>query len=178
VKFIDLKDYPEFFKDMDRGFPVPPPPQAASMSRVMTLSAASRKLEVQQVGDFEASFVPTVGDFARLDERFRLPEGTWKDLPAYKDYGFAVFKLKPGAMRVHPMAFSFPRQDPHTYSSDRSYSRRRRSPDRALRSCFVLPAERRGTAGCDCMARVFRASAEFHETGKDPADRVVRPTLL
>jgi hypothetical protein len=113
VKFIDLKDYPDFFKDMDRGFPRPPPPGIPGR-RAITLSASASRLEVQQVGDFEASFVPTVGDFSRLDERFRLPEGTWKDLPAYKDYGFAVFKLKPGAMRVHPMAFSFQRQDPHT----------------------------------------------------------------
>jgi hypothetical protein len=113
VTFIDLKGYPDFFKDMDQGFPVRDEAWAGARTRGVTLSAASRKLEVQQVGDFEASFVPAVNDFSRLDERFRLPEGTWKDLPAYKDYGFAVFKLKPGAMRVHPMAFSFQRQDPH-----------------------------------------------------------------
>src|SRR6185503_16274999 len=29
--------------------------------------------------------------------------------PQYKQYGFAVFKLKPGAKTIHPMAFSFPR---------------------------------------------------------------------
>jgi hypothetical protein len=45
---------------------------------VMTWSAS--KLEVIQVGDFEASFVPTVKDFSRLDERFRLPSAVW-DLP-------------------------------------------------------------------------------------------------
>ena len=69
------------------------------------------RLEVVSVGSFEASYVPTVGDFARLDARFRLPEGTWEQLPQYKDYGFAVFKLKPGERRIHPMAFSFPRAD-------------------------------------------------------------------
>src|SRR6267154_1917450 len=62
----------------------------------------SPKLEVVQVGDFEASFVPTQNDFFRLDERFRLPRGAWKQLPAYESYGFAVFKLKPGALKVHP----------------------------------------------------------------------------
>jgi hypothetical protein len=46
-----------------------------------------------------------------LDERFRLPADTWEKIPGYQDYGFAVFKLKAGAMTVHPMAFSFPRKD-------------------------------------------------------------------
>ena len=64
-----------------------------------------------EVGSFVASFVPTVKDFSRLDEQFRLPDGTWDKLPAYKDYGFAVFKLKKGEQKVHPMAFEFPRAD-------------------------------------------------------------------
>ena len=55
--------------------------------------------------------MPTVKDFARLDERFKLPPSTWDDLPGYKDYGFAVFKLKKGEQKVHPMAFEFPRGD-------------------------------------------------------------------
>ena len=69
----------------------------------------SKKLEVVEVGSFEASFVPAIKDFARLDERFRLPTSVWEKLPQYKDYGFAVFKLKKGASKVHPMAFEFPR---------------------------------------------------------------------
>jgi hypothetical protein len=68
-------------------------------------------LEVVQVGNFEASFVPTVKDFSRLDVRFRLPDGVWKKLGEYQTYGFAVFKLKSGLQDVHPMAFSFPRRD-------------------------------------------------------------------
>ena len=32
-------------------------------------------------------------------------------LPQYRDYGFAVFKLKKGEHKVHPMAFDFPRAD-------------------------------------------------------------------
>ena len=55
--------------------------------------------------------MPAVKDFARLDERFRLPATTWDALPDYKDHGFAVFKLKSGEKHVHPMAFEFPRAD-------------------------------------------------------------------
>jgi len=111
VNFVDLKDYPDFFADLRKGFPEPVAAGGGARSR--TLGAAPRaKLEVVTVGNFEASFVPTVADFSRLDERFRLPPGTWDKLPAYHDHGFAVFKLKPGESKIHPMAFSFPRAKP------------------------------------------------------------------
>ena len=71
-------------------------------------------LKVVHVGSFEASFVPTMKDFSRLDERFRISDTAWKKLPGYKDFGFAVFKLKSGESKIHPMAFSFPRRDMKT----------------------------------------------------------------
>jgi hypothetical protein len=113
VEFIDLKGYPGFFGDLRLGFPAALSPADSSGPTLSAGRAAQPKLEVVQVGDFEASFVPTVNDFSRLDERFRLPADTWSQLPGYQSYGFAVFKLKSGAMRVHPMAFCFPRRDPH-----------------------------------------------------------------
>ena len=111
VRFIDLEGYKEFFEDMLKGFPEPVSrggwlPKAESVP-----AAAKAPLAVVDVGDFEASFVPTVKDFSRLDARFRLPEQTWDALPAYKAYGFAVFKLKKDVSRPHPMAFEFPRAD-------------------------------------------------------------------
>jgi len=111
VTFIDLKGYAEFFADLSKGFPVP----LGAVPTSRSLGAApppAAKLEVVAVGSFDASFVPTVADFSRLDERFRLPSGTWEKLPAYREHGFAVFKLKPGESKVHPMAFSFPRANP------------------------------------------------------------------
>src|SRR5205807_9271838 len=114
VQFIELKSYPDFFSDMEKGFPRPPSKEGVTLLSGTRAGDHVEKLEVIQVGNFEASFVPTVNDFSRLDERFRLPKDTWSKLPAYKTYGFAVFKLKPGAMTVHPMAFSFPRKDPVT----------------------------------------------------------------
>jgi hypothetical protein len=108
VRFINLEKYPEFFTDMAKGFPRPAPKRGGSDKAV----AGAAKLPVVSVGSFEASFVPEVKDFARLDERFRLPDGVWQKLPMYKDYGFAVFKLKKGASKIHPMAFEFPRAKP------------------------------------------------------------------
>lgn len=114
VHFISLKDYPEFFDDMEKGFPPPPSISHGDSSERYATAGALTPLEVVQVGDFEASFVPTLKDFSRLDARFRLSDGAWKKLPSYAHYGFAVFKLKPGLQQVHPMAFSFPRGDTHS----------------------------------------------------------------
>src|SRR6266404_3789572 len=108
VEFIDLEGYPNFFADLEQGFPNRRNTKAHGKS---ASPATAATLRVLQVGSFEASFVPTITDFSRLDGRFRLPQDVWDKLPAYKTYGFAVFKLKPGAMTVHPMAFSFPRQN-------------------------------------------------------------------
>jgi hypothetical protein len=109
VRFINLEKYPDFFADMLRGFP--PPPATRSLGPTNSLGAKA-PLPVVEVGSFEASFVPTVKDFDRLDQRFRLPAEAWDKLPLYKDYGFAVFKLKKGAKTIHPMAFEFPRAKP------------------------------------------------------------------
>jgi hypothetical protein len=111
VEFIDLKDYPNFFTDLHNGFPPPPRWAMGGVFKSGPIwSAGVPKLEVVGVGDFEASFVPSMKDFSRLDERFRLPTDAWNKLTDYQTYGFAVFKLKPGAMTIHPMAFSFPRR--------------------------------------------------------------------
>src|SRR5262245_32522702 len=112
VKFINLEKYPEFFTEMLAGFPLP-----KELGRGLSLGGAGGGpgLKVVEVGSFIASFVPSQKDFSRLDERFRLPPKVWDKLPQYKDWGFAVFKLKKpekeGGQKVHPMAFEFPRAD-------------------------------------------------------------------
>jgi hypothetical protein len=92
---------------MRNGFPEPSA-RPGARERAAGGLKLEKKLVVHDVGAFEASFVPTIKDFSRLDERFRLPAGTWEELPRYKKYGFAVFKLKKGDVSVHPMAFCFP----------------------------------------------------------------------
>lgn len=108
VKFFSFEKYHALFDDLDKGFPRP---EAAGRSN--TLSAVPNKsksvpLKVISVGAFDASYVPTIADFSRLDARFVLPPQVWEKLPGYKTFGFAVFKLKAGNSTVHPMAFSFP----------------------------------------------------------------------
>ena len=122
-----LQRYKGFFNYLRRGFPEPVAASHVTFSRD-TVSAP--RLQVHDVGDFEASFVPRIPDFDRLDERFRIASDVWDQLSIYQDYGFAVFKLKgrkshslPSPLRlafrrdhntrrVHPMAFTFPRRHP------------------------------------------------------------------
>jgi len=112
VKFIDLSAYPNFFADLLKGFPTPKPKASFGWGLSRSAPAAAQPLAVVKVGSFEASFVPSLKDFSRLDERFRIRDEAWRKLPQYADFGFAVFKLKSGEARIHPMAFSFPRRDP------------------------------------------------------------------
>lgn len=105
LRFINLQGYREFFDDLERGFPY-------EMSRgigcaAMPTAAHDGALKVFEVGDYVASFVPRMADFARLDPQFTLPAATWDQIPQYRDYGFAVFQLAPGAVSPHPMAFEF-----------------------------------------------------------------------
>jgi hypothetical protein len=113
VRFISLKEYATFFDAMRQGFPQP---RSRAPSNDVSGLKTEPKLPVVEVGDFGASFVPAIKDFARLDDRFRLPDTAWEKLPQYRDYGFAVFKLKEGEaqkqQKVHPMAFEFPRANP------------------------------------------------------------------
>jgi len=110
VSFIDLSGYKDFFSDLEKAFPKVLA-LAANFSRGKALPK-SENLVVHRVGAFDASFVPNTAGFSRLDARFRLDDSVWKSLPQYKDFGFAVFKLRKGNQQVHPMAFRFPTSMP------------------------------------------------------------------
>ena len=110
VEFINLEGYDKLFADLKLAFPSP---KRRSGNTVPSAAVDSEQiLEVQSVGSFEASFVPTIADFSRLDPRFRIEPEVWKKLPTYADFGFAVFKLKKGDHKVHPMALKFPSRHP------------------------------------------------------------------
>lgn len=107
VKFHAFDEYPEIFTHLEALFPKPPPTRQAPLV-ASNGKTKSIPLKVVEVGSFNASFVPTVKDFGRLDEQFRLPDAVWDKIGAYSKYGFAVFKLRKGNSKVHPMAFDFP----------------------------------------------------------------------
>jgi hypothetical protein len=109
VQFVALDNYPDFFRDLEVHFE-----RVWKNAKLLTIGPQVA-LKVQLVGAFEASFVPSMDQFARLDTRFRIPQEIWKQLPAYASFGFVVYKLQPGRhVNVHPMAFSFRTRDPGT----------------------------------------------------------------
>ncbi|MEZ4319368.1 MAG: hypothetical protein R3F61_17775 [Myxococcota bacterium] len=123
VRFVDLSAYPSFFVDLNDAFPPIMAPASKGPSRGGG-GPLKTTLKVHRAGDFEASFVPTLADFDRLDARFRLDGSVWDALPQYADWGFAVFQLSdlgPTSFwqrwfgvrpkTIHPMALEFPRRD-------------------------------------------------------------------
>jgi hypothetical protein len=106
VQFIDLKDYEGFFDALEVGFPVRPR-GGLGCALMTTASKSALDLQVIDVGNYVASVIPSLDDFERLDERFRLPGDVWDQLPEYADFGFVVFQLKEGNCKPHPMAFEF-----------------------------------------------------------------------
>lgn len=106
VRFIDLSAYPQFFSDLAKGMPKPGGEPKSGGDE-------SDKIRAQRAGSFDASFVPSRADFARLDEQFRIADTAWDQLPEYNDYGFAVFKLRADARTVHPIAFEFSTRSPN-----------------------------------------------------------------
>lgn len=99
VEFVKLDQAPHFFDTLDDLYP-------------RWKSAAPPTLDVESVGAYEASYVPTQADFPRIDKRFQLSPEVWKQLPVVADFGFVVFQLRKGEHGYHPMAFHFPRRDP------------------------------------------------------------------
>jgi hypothetical protein len=114
VRFIDLKGYGTLFSDLSMGFPAPQPRFASKSAAMPTGQVAAAVLAVHEVGDFVGSFVPSQNDFGRLDPRFSIGKDVWSKIPAYRDYGFAVFQLKAPSGSPHPMALEFDTRMPET----------------------------------------------------------------
>lgn len=91
VTFVDLSKAPYFFASLRALFPMTD--ELAPQARGTTFGAR-QTLAVHRVGDFEASFVPTPGEFERLDPRFRLAPDLVSALTARETMGFAVFQLR------------------------------------------------------------------------------------
>lgn len=114
LEFISLKQHDGFFKDLKKGFPLALPSRPTLSRGVDSAVDSEQILEVHDVGDFIASFVPAVADFNRLDPQFRIPQESWDQIPRYSDYGFAVFQLKSLQGKPHPMAFKFRSRQNHS----------------------------------------------------------------
>jgi hypothetical protein len=110
LRFVSLEKYPRLFEDVAKGFEV----EMFALAKSGGFAPRARpKLVVHEVGAFVASYVPSRGDFDRLDARFRLPDSVWAAMGRYDDWGFAVFQLAHGKEKqVHPMAMRFRTREP------------------------------------------------------------------
>ena len=176
VKFINLKDYPDFFVDVESGFPLPPITSHGDRSENIALSAGV--LEVVQVGNFEASFVPTMKDFSRLDARFRLPDNAWKVLPGYKDFGFAVFKLETRKAECASNGIFIPATRGDAVLSDSSSSRWQDPHEGAFRSYALRTTVQRQRIHFSWVDRIYQPRHKFCEKRQDPGNRGTAPALL
>ena len=104
LSFIDLEEYDNFFDELAEGFPYTRP---ISIGCSAASIASKSALKIFEVGNYIASFVPSLADFDRLDTKFKLPNEIWERIPAYENFGFAVFQLAAGSLKPHPMAFEF-----------------------------------------------------------------------
>lgn len=113
LSFVDLSGYRTIFDDLSQM--VMPDAMPLSRGGPNRSAAPRRQLVVHTVGAFDASFVPGIDDFDRLDPRFRLPDEVWSAHREYRErkFGFAVFKLrKSSKAAVQPMALRFPTSEP------------------------------------------------------------------
>ena len=76
LEFISLEDYDGFFIDLNRGFPLRiPPSRFGAIGVDSAVPDSVQNLVVHDVGDFVASFVPTldaVAEGCKLEQSLRL----------------------------------------------------------------------------------------------------------
>ncbi|MFT3692397.1 MAG: hypothetical protein QM831_04600 [Kofleriaceae bacterium] len=112
VEFLDLSKAPTMFDTLNSAFPDHEELMLLSLTPQSRSFGERPTLVVHKVGSFEASYVPSLGDMDRLDKRFRVSDDVWKQLPEYKTYGFAVFKLAKGDHEIHPMGMKWRTSQP------------------------------------------------------------------
>ncbi len=109
LEFIDLKDYPTFFRDCESAFPEPP--HKTTSVGASPPPSAGAPLEVHQVGDYKVSFAPSALDLSRADPAvFRLSPRLGAVVAAHypaEKYGFVIFKPDHNG-EMHPLGYRHP----------------------------------------------------------------------
>jgi hypothetical protein len=103
VRFIDLSGYPEFFADVEKGFPF-------TRGGVPETGAPRRRAQAVNI---DGSFAANQQALADLDASNRVSVDVWKELPEYADFGFAIFKISADAHTIPPLALEFTMRTPN-----------------------------------------------------------------
>ena len=110
LRFVNLEGQQDLLWRLARTIPSPfVPAFFRTFGNQVDDVVTAQPLEVQHVGSYVATFVPSLADFDRVPREFRLPDAFWRDIARYQDWGFAVFQLQPHAdpQEIEPMAFVF-----------------------------------------------------------------------
>lgn len=167
VKFIDLKAQSDFFKVLDTPFK-----EVTRGISSRSLGGAVGTLEVHEVGNYIASFVPHRLHFSRLDEAFRLEETVWDNLPHYKGSGFVVFQLIKNSSDVndyHPMGFTFPTKDKDKLFFPTVHVHNGKVPEKEVFDHALYFQTDREVKGCiksDAVANHYSRISSFIENDK------------
>lgn len=106
IEFVDLSKHRDFFKTLAR---ITDPTPFGLRSRGGSRSLSS-EIPLERVGDYVASWVPSVDRLQDLNQALTIAPGAIETIARrYALFGFAVFKLAP-ALRgeePHPMAFTY-----------------------------------------------------------------------
>ncbi len=164
VRFIDLSGYPEFFADMEKGFPYA---RGVAMTRKMTKPKENA---------YQATFLPTLQDLASIEEDLRIPETVWQQLPEYNEFGFAVIKLSPDVHPFYPLALEFPMRNPNLLYFPTFHIRAGQAPEEAVFDHDLFCQARAG------WLRTYDVASSFMDIERaqgviDPGERVSRMTV-
>lgn len=111
VRFFDFEAYPNFFLDLDTGFPggiaEPRPPGSAQQQ------AGQPQPDPPPVATMKRRYFPDRAAWAESEEFAFESNGMFDAGKQYADYGFVVCLIPAGRQRLTPLAFDFPRKKPN-----------------------------------------------------------------
>jgi hypothetical protein len=167
VRFIDLSGYPEFFADMEKGFPY---------ARDVSGANPRRRMYGEKTNDYQGTFYPTLESLSSLEEDFRIPDETWKQLVEYNDFGFAVVKISPEVHPFYPLALEFPMRTPNLLYFPTLHIRSGEAPEEASFDHDLFCQARAG------WLRTYDVAGSFMDVDRaqgvvDAGERVSRMTV-
>jgi hypothetical protein len=165
VKFTDLSGYPEFFVDMEKGFPY-----------ARDVTGANRKMRAGTPNAYEGFFYPTLQDLSGLEEDLRIPDEVWSQLVEYNDFGFAVVKISPDVHPFYPLALQFPMRNPNLLYFPTLHIRNGQAPEEVNFDHDLFCQARAG------WLRTYDIASSFMDIDRangviDPGERVSRMTV-
>lgn len=104
VELLDFSHYPDFFTDLKACFIERT--QRSYTNNTFLVSKSTNSLPVFRIGSYDASIVPSIADFPRLQipmDRTLIP---FLKSKYNAEFGFIICRLAPGKKEYHPFAYT------------------------------------------------------------------------